>query len=118
MVLLAQATQQALGAIPLDQAGRGQVAPGFDGRKQLLQGQAVRSLSDHRWIRGPRNSGQSIERSCFDRCSMTATTKGATMSSQLWMWLMLVIAALAWVRYAKHPTARNLRAAVAATLDI
>jgi hypothetical protein len=38
--------------------------------------------------------------------------------SQLWMWLMLGLAALAWVRYAEHPTARNLRAAIAATLDI
>lgn len=40
------------------------------------------------------------------------------MPSQLWMWLVLALAALAWVRYAKHPTARNLRAAIVATLDI
>lgn len=38
--------------------------------------------------------------------------------SQLWAWVMLGLAALAWVRYAEHPTARNLRAAIAATLDI
>jgi hypothetical protein len=37
---------------------------------------------------------------------------------QVWAWLMLALAALAWVRYAKHPTARNLRTAAAATLRL
>lgn len=40
------------------------------------------------------------------------------MLSQLWEWALIVLAALAWVRYAQHPTARNLRAAIADTLDI
>lgn len=32
--------------------------------------------------------------------------------------MMAAIAAAAWVRFAEHPTARNLRAAIADTLDL
>jgi hypothetical protein len=32
--------------------------------------------------------------------------------------LLLALAAVAWVRYADHPTARNLRAAIADTLSL
>lgn len=35
----------------------------------------------------------------------------------LW-WLIAAIAAAAWVRYAEHPTARNLRKAISDTLDL
>jgi hypothetical protein len=38
--------------------------------------------------------------------------------SELWAWALVVLAALAWVRYAKHPTERNLRTAIADTLEI
>ncbi len=40
------------------------------------------------------------------------------MSDQAAFWLMAALAAMAWVRYAEHPTARNLRAAIADTLDL
>ena len=40
------------------------------------------------------------------------------MSDQDILWLTAAIAALAWVRFAEHPTARNLRAAIADTLDL
>jgi hypothetical protein len=36
----------------------------------------------------------------------------------LWTYALLALAVFAWVRYAQHPTARNLRAAIAATLDL
>jgi hypothetical protein len=41
------------------------------------------------------------------------------MSDQeiLW-WVAAAIAAGAWVRFAEHPTARNLRAAIADTLGL
>jgi len=37
---------------------------------------------------------------------------------QLWAFALFVLALLAWARYAQHPTARNLRAAIVAALDI
>jgi hypothetical protein len=37
---------------------------------------------------------------------------------QLWAFALFVLALFAWARYAQHPTARNLRTAIAATLDI
>ena len=40
------------------------------------------------------------------------------MSDQAIVWLMVAIAGLAWIRFAEHPTARNLRAAIADTLDL
>jgi len=40
------------------------------------------------------------------------------MSDQDMAWVMAAIAALAWVRFAEHPTARNLRAAIADTPDL
>lgn len=44
--------------------------------------------------------------------------KEPEMSDQDVCWLMAAIAALAWVRFAEHPTARNLRAAIADTLGL
>jgi hypothetical protein len=38
--------------------------------------------------------------------------------AELLTYALLALATLAWVRYAQHPTARNLRAAIAATLDL
>jgi len=38
--------------------------------------------------------------------------------AQLWTFALFVLVFLAWARYAQHPTARNLRTAIAATLDI
>ncbi len=38
--------------------------------------------------------------------------------AELWAFALVVLAALAWERYAQHPTARNLRAAIAATLGL
>lgn len=38
--------------------------------------------------------------------------------SNLRFLLLLLLAALAWVRFADHPTARNLRAAIADTLGL
>ncbi len=32
--------------------------------------------------------------------------------------LLLLFAALAWIRFAEHPTARNLRAAIASTFGL
>jgi hypothetical protein len=40
------------------------------------------------------------------------------MPAQLLGWLMLALAALAWARYAKHPTVRNLRSAAVATIRL
>lgn len=40
------------------------------------------------------------------------------MSDQDVFWVMAAIAAVAWVRFAEHPTARNLRAAIADTLGL
>jgi hypothetical protein len=40
------------------------------------------------------------------------------MSDQDMLWVMAAIAALAWVRFAEHPTARNLRTAIADTLGL
>ena len=40
------------------------------------------------------------------------------MSDQDMVWVMAAIAALAWVRFAEHPTARNLRVAIADTLGL
>lgn len=41
------------------------------------------------------------------------------MSEQeLYAWVLVAIAAAAWIRYAEHPTARNLRAAIADTLNL
>lgn len=40
------------------------------------------------------------------------------MSEQDIFWLLAAIAAAAWIRFAEHPTARNLRAAIADTLDL
>jgi hypothetical protein len=38
------------------------------------------------------------------------------VTAQLWALALLVLAALAWLRYAEHSTTRNLRAALIATL--
>jgi len=40
------------------------------------------------------------------------------MAQQLGTWLALLLVALAWIRFARHPTARNLRAALADTLGL
>jgi len=40
------------------------------------------------------------------------------MSEQDLFWISVAIAGCAWVRYAEHPTARNLRAAIIDTLDL
>ena len=40
------------------------------------------------------------------------------MAQQLGTWLTLLLAALAWIRFAQHPTARNLRAALTDTLTL
>ena len=40
------------------------------------------------------------------------------MFQQLATWLVLALAALAWIRFAQHPTARNLRAAIIDTLGL
>jgi hypothetical protein len=40
------------------------------------------------------------------------------MSDQDIFWVMAAITAAAWVRFAEHPTARNLRAAIADTLGL
>lgn len=45
-------------------------------------------------------------------------TRKEPMSDQDVFWLMVAIAGLAWIRFAEHPTARNLRAAIADTLDL
>jgi hypothetical protein len=44
--------------------------------------------------------------------------KEVTPMAELWTYALIALAALAWVRYAQHPTARNLRAAIAASLDL
>lgn len=36
----------------------------------------------------------------------------------LLFWALVIIAALAWIRFAQHPTARNLRVAIADTLGL
>lgn len=40
------------------------------------------------------------------------------MSDQELFWISAAIAVCAWVRYAEHPTARKLRAAIIDTLDL
>lgn len=40
------------------------------------------------------------------------------MSDQDMLCVTVAIAALAWIRFAEHPTARNLRAAIADTLGL
>jgi hypothetical protein len=40
------------------------------------------------------------------------------MSDQDLVWVMAAVVALAWVRFAEHPTARNLPAAIADTLNL
>jgi hypothetical protein len=40
------------------------------------------------------------------------------MFQSLGSWLALLLAALAWVRFAQHPTARNLREAIIDTLGL
>lgn len=40
------------------------------------------------------------------------------MSDQDLLWVTAAIATLAWIRFAEHPTARNLRAAIADTLGL
>lgn len=40
------------------------------------------------------------------------------MLSEVQALLLLALAAMAWVRYADHPTARNLRTAIADTLSL
>ena len=40
------------------------------------------------------------------------------MAQQLRTWLTLLLVALTWIRFAQHPTARNLRAALADTLGL
>jgi hypothetical protein len=40
------------------------------------------------------------------------------MVQRLELWLLVALAAVAWIRFADHPTARNLRAAIADTLGL
>jgi hypothetical protein len=50
--------------------------------------------------------------------SMPKNGKEAEAMETLWLWALAILAALAWVRFAEHPTARNLRAAIADTLSL
>ena len=49
---------------------------------------------------------------------MNYDRKEVILVAELWAYALLLLAVLAWVRYAQHPTARNLRAAIAATLGL
>jgi hypothetical protein len=40
------------------------------------------------------------------------------MLQRVEFWLLVLLAGLAWIRFADHPTARNLRAAIADTLGL
>ena len=48
----------------------------------------------------------------------STTKKGGQVLNELTALLLLALAAAAWVRYAEHPTARNLRVAIADTLGL
>jgi hypothetical protein len=40
------------------------------------------------------------------------------MLQRVEFWLLIGLATVAWIRFADHPTARNLRAAIADTLGL